>query len=482
MAATPLSRSSPLRSPAKVLNSDARATAGGREGNSYNDIVAWEGATQRTLRQALSSKDAAAQARGAAVVLGSTSKRETRDNSDRVSESIRKKIAMTEGLKAKLEKAIAMLSQEMHMLTVRRRRTVELLTAQQGPLAKARHRLRIRRQRRPARENFHDDVQEALVEEASDLQRAVDQLLSGKGDCSVVLDQMAMCKAALREDLADKVESLRLDKMCLSIQAEDAPKGLEPRTVVSQALSSAMISPEVTVAGDSSVRHIIVPSQIPVNSWKGNTEHNIERAAELVREAQQLRQRVASFSKSALESNTIKGERTRMQLETKIGQTEGLSNKLQTRIQELTDEVLDTQRERAHVAAQLAAKEQPLNTCIRRLALRRARPAREAVRDETEMALQNQLSRLVQSCQKLTDRQTALVKREHELRRTRADLEKDRVDKESARAIDADLLALDPGTPEPSISGSRSYSGAPAVSLRRPVSAPPSIAGSSLYG
>eukprot|EP01062_Namystynia_karyoxenos_P074814 TRINITY_DN71845_c0_g1_i1.p1 TRINITY_DN71845_c0_g1~~TRINITY_DN71845_c0_g1_i1.p1 ORF type:complete len:485 (+),score=184.25 TRINITY_DN71845_c0_g1_i1:69-1523(+) len=456
-----------------------------REQLLLRDTQSWEGATERSLQKALNKQDVASQQRALARVSSDSAARETRENSSKVMGALRRKVGQTEHVKEQLERVLATLCQEMHLLDLRRKHTVEQLTAAQGPLNKARHRIKVRRHFRPQRECVHDPVQEALEEESSDLSRAVDQLTSNRGNISRVLDQMAQCRDCIRADLADKVSALEVDKACLAVPAKVAEEPVDPCGFVRRTLQAAVVgaTPRTEVVrfeGAATVadqRHLVRPSLTPPAQWRRGSEVNIEWAEELLRESRQLRHKVARYSRQAVESNSVKGERTRIEFAEKIAKTGELSEKLNSRVQELTDELEGTRRERSTVAHALSQKEQPLNACLRRLALRRGRPWREATHDTPEIALQSQLSRLVESCRTLQTEEHRLARREAVIHRLRTDLDRDRLDKEIARDLDAELLAIDPFTelsvPRSVRAAGTAYSGS--RRRRRPGSAPASL-------
>lgn len=205
-----------------------------------------------------------------------------------------------------------------------------------------------------------------------------------------------------------------------------------------------------------------------------------------MRDSRHLRQRVTQFSKQAVQSNTLKGERTCQELEAKIRHTAALSTRLQSRLDEIDQELADVRAQQASIHAALQDKQAPLHVCARRLALRRKRPERERVRDEAEITLQSQLDRLVRNCRHLEEQSAALVNREKELLQLREQLDMDRRDKESARDLDTELLTLDPGSVvgAPAVRNKPSFS--PSPFGPPPVYRPPSSSGgrtpSSLLG
>eukprot|EP01062_Namystynia_karyoxenos_P009323 TRINITY_DN132_c0_g2_i1.p1 TRINITY_DN132_c0_g2~~TRINITY_DN132_c0_g2_i1.p1 ORF type:complete len:549 (+),score=182.96 TRINITY_DN132_c0_g2_i1:115-1647(+) len=444
-----------------------RSIAGGRDTSRLGDTQVWMGATERRLEQARETAQQTHSLRQGAQKTTGLIERETRETHGCVNDWLKRKVEQTLNLKQKLERTVAQLSEEMDLLQQRMQRAAELLQMQRAPLAKAQHRLRVRGTRRPTRENIHDPVQDALIQEAADVQAALDQLKQSCDDMSMTYEQMALCKASLRQDLADKTAALELDTSCLAVPggkgrpAVGSPgKGFESSSWLRKTLADAVGSADLfssadPVASAGDVRHLARQSATHPTQWKMSTEANINAAVTLMSESRQLRRRVQLYAKQALQSTSLRGERTCQELEAKIRHTSKLASRLQRRLDDIDQELADISQQRAAIQNALQEKEAPLHVCARRLALRRQRPQRETVRDDAEISLQAQLDRLVRNCKQLEDQYAALCAREQELRQLRAELDEDKRDKERARELDTELLTLDPVVARPSLRGSQ---------------------------
>eukprot|EP01065_Artemidia_motanka_P040886 TRINITY_DN5213_c0_g1_i1.p1 TRINITY_DN5213_c0_g1~~TRINITY_DN5213_c0_g1_i1.p1 ORF type:complete len:493 (+),score=151.20 TRINITY_DN5213_c0_g1_i1:191-1480(+) len=413
------------------------------------------GETELKLKEARENAVLTVAMRGNAQKTTSIIERDTRQTDGVVNDWLKRKVAQTHLLKAKLERTIHALSEEMSLLHQRRAKAADLLRGQRLPLDKAQHRLRSRGTLRPERENIHDPVQDALIAEAADAQRCLDQLQQWCDEMSTTHEQMQLAKVALREDLVDKAAALELDRSCLAVPGDTAEANNHLRRTLTQAVATAAsLSADATDAGE--VRHLAKSSATHPSQWKRQTTANIDNALVLMRDSVKLRRRVQLYGRQAQQNTAVRGENTCRELEAKIHQTARLASRLQTRLHSIDQELADIARQKDVIQESLADKRTPLHTCARRLALRRKRPAREAVRDDVEVSLQAQLDRLVRNSQSLEKQHEALVGRERELRRLRDELAHDKHDKDQAREIDAALLALDPPSraATPSLAGS----------------------------
>eukprot|EP00756_Hemistasia_phaeocysticola_P005342 Hpha_TRINITY_DN13285_c0_g1::TRINITY_DN13285_c0_g1_i2::g.154917::m.154917 len=176
--------------------SEARKHTGGRDpGN--GDTLDWARATTDKLKTAEDRAARAMAARNASQHAHVGIDRETRQAHAGVNDRLKAKIHQTQGMKAKLEQALMALSEEMGLLAQHRQHATELVLQQQAPLAKAQHRLRMR-SHRPIRENIRDRVQDALVDEAADVQKGLDILQTCISEMETTLEQMALAKSAVK--------------------------------------------------------------------------------------------------------------------------------------------------------------------------------------------------------------------------------------------------------------------------------------------
>eukprot|EP01065_Artemidia_motanka_P052649 TRINITY_DN9566_c0_g1_i2.p1 TRINITY_DN9566_c0_g1~~TRINITY_DN9566_c0_g1_i2.p1 ORF type:complete len:505 (+),score=34.46 TRINITY_DN9566_c0_g1_i2:71-1516(+) len=428
-------------------HTQTRTTAGGRAAGLGN-VMGWQLATEQRLKAADSNAEAS-------VILRNTTQnahvgidRETRQAHGSVNERLKRKVSQTLSLKRRLECLLAETSEEISLLTQHRQHAMELVQHQKAPLAKAQHRLRARGTRRPERENIHDKVQDALMDEAGDVQRTIDHVKHGVAEMTITLEQMLLAKATLKRDLEDKTESLDLDKQCLSLAADNVSETgkVDPIGFVRRTLAAAVAAADDMAADPASAgtRQLTRESKTHPAEWRASTEDALNAARTLVLDSRKLRKRVSLFCKQSLHSSSQKAERTTQALEHKIKHATRLTTGLQARLDDVDQELSEVVQQRSAISAALNEKYAPLRTCAKRLNLRRQRPCREAVRDEAEVHLHTQLDSLVRCCRELEEQYRSLSAREAELKRLRRDLESDRSDKERARDLDTELLTLDP--------------------------------------
>ena len=389
-----------------------------------NDTVEWMRNTAMKLQRAETGKDVSGRMRQVTEQVQKAIEKETRDGINLVTLCLNTKITETTTLKRKLQRSLEALEREIELLEMRQRRTVDLMFNQRNPLETTHARMK-ERTLRPPRENIIDAVQEALKEEAAGLTASAEQLSLSNSDMSNLLKRMIACKSALQEDVSNKSRALELDRSCLEVeQSED----------------SSMIVPSV-ISGQSDFRHISKQSFNHPVEWKRHTQKLISLSASLMDESFQVRKRAGLRGRQSIQTHKRYEENTKSKFEGKIRDTSRLYDKLSSKLADVENEIAHLRKEKEAVTSALREKEGPLKHCMKRLGLRRQRPSREAVRDEPERCLHNQLDRMMNNIRECEVQLSQIVKRETELTTLRRELLDDQSDKATAKELDSALLS-----------------------------------------
>ena len=390
----------------------------------------WQHSTLRLLDEARLTKQSSMVLRDQNTVAKKTGDRDVRDTEDVVNEELRKKVTLTSKLKIRLEKQLSQTSKELEAMLESRARTKVKLDERRKPLKVAMARLSTRAER-PQAEQINDTVERTLRTEALELQSAVQTLQDLVQTAADVITKLEHSQKALKGDLYDKTEALRLDKACLEVQPEGndfhdtAPGGRACDTVAHSLMGSRAHPASKT------------------QQWQASTNQLLTDSADLEQRSMRLRKvltkTVASLGHSHLQAYGAVNDALRC----KVKQTKSLQGQLQQNLNAVHKELDELNTHRDNIHATLESKKGPLSVVRQRLDLRRQRPSREAVRDHVEEALEGELTQLRSIMDSLQHKLMKIEVERTRLMELKRQLEQDITNKNCALKRDKHALALD---------------------------------------
>eukprot|EP01062_Namystynia_karyoxenos_P025221 TRINITY_DN1989_c0_g1_i2.p1 TRINITY_DN1989_c0_g1~~TRINITY_DN1989_c0_g1_i2.p1 ORF type:complete len:512 (+),score=180.64 TRINITY_DN1989_c0_g1_i2:76-1536(+) len=390
----------------------------------------WAMSTNAIVTEAKTHKGLSMKLRDETTQTRKQTERQTREQQIHVDDMLRKKVQETTLLKSKIEKRLAGLQLEIDKLTNARNRGDKLYNDLKRPLKKSETRLHLR-ERRPERERIDDRVHRALQGEQDELARASALLGELIQEADTRLSRMAQCKSALKADHQDKSQSLRLDVECLDLPARAAAE--KQRDAV-QFQGSPASSPRVPAAGEGA-NAVGKSTTLPV-IWRQSTERTLADSQKLENESCELRRRITGVLKQVTDVRENHAALVREALAQKVKTTQSLHCRLNSQLLEINSELDELEEQRQTTERALQAKSVPLGIVENRLQIRRTRPAREAVRDMVEEALEQEHAQLVHSIRKLEAKLQHIMQEQERLRTQARHIESDLRDKNTSMNID----------------------------------------------
>eukprot|EP01006_Ploeotia_vitrea_P044702 TRINITY_DN66853_c4_g16_i1.p1 TRINITY_DN66853_c4_g16~~TRINITY_DN66853_c4_g16_i1.p1 ORF type:complete len:577 (+),score=38.15 TRINITY_DN66853_c4_g16_i1:24-1733(+) len=453
----------------------------------------WQKSTAHELNTAAQAEDDANRLQVSAKLLTKQLKREEQAMDNEVLLQIRKKVSHTVALKAKLEKALSATAGELQTLVSVRNRAQTTLNNHHRPLKLAQTRLHIRSQR-PDREQVHDELEDALHNEATFLSSSATDVSNGVHKATLLIAQLENCVRDLEHDLGDKTKALELDKLCLTTAMDgqqpsslhtgapyhkaDEMWGARPVTPTPSSLErpgsaysnvsglrphTPLIAPQNTSAanpasvsmdtlsvavtpGPAAMRNLTRSSQQHPRTWREQTQALIKHSKDLIAQSVELRRKIARTRKEASECIAKVSTRTTTAGKSKLKQTIMLKQRLATRLNDTEAKITELERQRNSLEELLRSKQQPLLTVQRRIAIRQGRPTRESVRDGAEQALEAQLTTLTRSAQQLQTQLNDVTAKLQQMIRIREGLRHDLNDKIKSLTLDSECLHVGAGS------------------------------------
>lgn len=387
----------------------------------------WAKSTNAIVSEAKTHKGLSMRLRDETLATRKQTDKQTKEQQSHVDDMLRKKVQETTQLKAKLERRLAAHQGEIDKLTNSRNRADRMLHELSRPHKKSETRAHLR-EKRPSRERIDDRVHRALETEQDELRKAILMLQDFVSEGDQRLNRMALCKAALKADHADKSHSLRLDVECLDLPARAAAQNQR------ETWGSGTGSPKIPGAGEGA--NAIGKSTTLPAIWKQNTERVVADAQKLENESAELRRKIAGVMRQVADVKEHHSTQVRDALNQKVKATHSLQLKLNQQLLEINSELDELEEHRQNTERALQAKSVPLNIVSDRLQIRRNRPPRESVRDMVEEALEQEHTQLVQSIKKLELKLAHIEQEMARLKRQAMHIESDLRDKTMSINID----------------------------------------------
>jgi len=272
---------------------------------------------------------------------------------------------------------------ELALLFDERDRLKDLLHKQKAPLKVNLQCIEIRVQR-PETEKIADDVTTKLKDQKKSLESSYNTIRKVLTQVDDRIRKMDEIKAALREDIASKGDSLSLDMQCLSLPSPEDLNGSIPE-MTSQ------------------------PSARLKSDWRAKTFELLHVAHEMRLDAGKIRAKGVSMWKHRYEADRVTRARVVEALRHKLNQIRQQRGRLEDRLIETSKEITEAERARGDLRQSLSEKEEPFQLACGRLRMRDKRPSSEKIRDAAERALEAELGSLNDSIVNLRDKKVEVA-------------------------------------------------------------------------
>jgi len=334
----------------------------------------------------------------------------------------------TQNFKKKLDARISSLSHQYSNLKAARMSANKLMEDRRGPLRLAEKRVRIRA-RMPGPEKINDNVDRSLQKECEDLRNTCASLLTLIKEADSHLGKLDTHRQLMNADLEDKIQSLNVDQRCLEMQNMNA------------VVSGTEVRVENGVLEEP--RGLLDRSPKLPNVWRLGTGQLLQESQELESQADKLRKLILNAIQNFEDSNFTSMTNVHTALKNKVQQSSQLQYNLSKRLQSINEELDQLQEERQQLMANISSKMGPLKVTRDRLAYRKQRPEREAIRDNVEEALEEELGTIKGYLANLQNQLDHVDAEQKRLTTIKSELERDWHNKNQALRLDRKCLALD---------------------------------------
>ena len=334
---------------------------------------------------------------------------------DRVTEALKSRMGKLSAVKDALANEVGRTDVALAKMAINNEKTIRMLAKQKLALDLNQRRL-LARERRPARETTHDEVQARLITQQRAIQMNIDKLSRCSATNEKDAEKLREDRAVLAADLGDKIAALEVDTGLYNTQ-----------------------SPTEGVGGGSLHK---ATTTYP-HKWLGSSEEEMRRARKRQIDAGRLRGAIGNVINETKSTTRELDSQLRGALKSKVRSTEKLAHSLEAELSAVRGEMAAADKRRAELETALTEKMEPLALGRQRYQMRHARPSREKVHDEVEDALYSEFNDLKYVCAQL-EKKIAAVKGEHaRLAGHAAMLEANIKDKNDALAADRAVLYLD---------------------------------------
>ncbi|XP_029802490.1 tektin-2 [Suricata suricatta] len=346
-------------------------------------------------------RDASHQIRQEARVLRNETNNQTiwdeQDNRTRLTE----RIDTVNRWKEMLDKCLTDLDAEIDALTQMKESTEQNLQAKNLPLDVAIECLTLRESRRDI-DVVKDPVEEELhkeVEVIDATKKALQQKISQAFEKLCLLQEV---RQQLNSDHRDKMETLDIDRTCLSLNLKSPNISLK-------------VNPTRVPNGSSTLQQ-----------WDDFSQFNKDRAEAEMKGAVELREAIALTI--AETNNELEAQRvaTEFAFRKRLREMERVYSELRWQEKNTLEEITELQEDIRHLEEDLRRKLQNLKLCHTRLESRTYRPSVELCRDQAQYGLTDEVHQLEATItalkQKLAQAQDALDALYKHLARLQADI------------------------------------------------------------
>merc|ERR1711871_739244 len=187
----------------------------------------WNRAAKAKIQYADEDLRKALQTRHESCYARNSAEKTTQARQLQVNENLKQKAKDTASVRAKLENELEAINVELAMQFDERDRLKDLLHKQKAPLKVNLQCLEIRSQR-PEAENIRDEVHKELKQQKRELESTYNTLRKILVQVDDQIHKLDEIKGNLRDDIADKGDSLSLDMQCLALPTPDDFKHASP--------------------------------------------------------------------------------------------------------------------------------------------------------------------------------------------------------------------------------------------------------------
>lgn len=417
-----------------------------------NPTGAWSQAAQKKLEQANAEIMASTHLRGESVKANQTLMKQVVTQQKFVNDRLKKRIKECKAYHAKLQSAHKVLSAEQVQLQDARFKLSELKRKfdRQGNLSSQRALLR---NERPAQEKIADIASKAISTHTEGVKASQDHLQTDVDSAAQLLEKIQRTLTTLQKDIEHKAHAIHVDTECLHFDLDTHGNQVNHGTASSADGTGSTTpgshhhAPPVHMLPSASEGpYAIQKSKTDPDYWKQVSAVNLEGARGLSIEAKDLRTNMMVHAQKAITKNTSLNSDVMESLTKRKTQTRQFLNLMQTQIQKIDLElgVLEEQNEQVIIA--MCDKERPLEIVKKRLEARQNRPGREAVRDEVEIELEKEFSRLVAAVEALQKKQVKIHTESERLIKQRGTVSDDHDCKLSALHLEHTCMEIDTKT------------------------------------
>ncbi|KAK3243208.1 hypothetical protein CYMTET_47127 [Cymbomonas tetramitiformis] len=168
-------------------------------------------------------------------------------------DAFREKTRLTEAIQNDLQSQRDAVLSELGEAKNRKASLEKAIADKKEPLALARQRYQMRKQR-PSRELVHDEVEDALTQEFKDLQVIVQNLEAKLKQVKKEIDTLESNKHQLELNIKDKAKALSLDKQCIQMEVSSQASAASTRASQAALLQSKIAAMEAELQTAKSSR------------------------------------------------------------------------------------------------------------------------------------------------------------------------------------------------------------------------------------
>eukprot|EP01063_Lacrimia_lanifica_P022324 TRINITY_DN29966_c0_g1_i1.p1 TRINITY_DN29966_c0_g1~~TRINITY_DN29966_c0_g1_i1.p1 ORF type:complete len:557 (+),score=212.02 TRINITY_DN29966_c0_g1_i1:71-1741(+) len=178
-------------------------------------------------------------------------------------------------------------------------------------------------------------------------------------------------------------------------------------------------------------------------AWRKNTLARVDEAMALVHDGQQLRKLSQQRTNHATRILRQCEERLRLHTEQQARKSQKASESLIAKHKEADRRLMEIRKAKDLIQNTMREKKLPLEQCVKRLALRKGRPANETVADAAELGLHSQYACMKSGIKVMEAELFKLQKEEHDILLTKKNLEKCLATTEESRDNDFAMLSVE---------------------------------------
>eukprot|EP01064_Diplonema_japonicum_P004503 TRINITY_DN12960_c0_g1_i1.p1 TRINITY_DN12960_c0_g1~~TRINITY_DN12960_c0_g1_i1.p1 ORF type:complete len:505 (+),score=81.12 TRINITY_DN12960_c0_g1_i1:42-1517(+) len=415
-----------------VLSSSLKSLVAGDNVNNET----WSYAAQGLVKAADVGRNTCVQMRQDVSKVDHQLQRSVKEKAGQVEGSLKMKMMTTKGLQDSIRRQLMAIAGSTDSLQHAIEKSEEAVISLQKPLKGTASRQHLRGTRNE-REGYFEVIDQHLIDEVQLLKTGVDNLQNLLSRGKTTLEELFCVTQILEADLEDKNKAYELDLKCLTTN----PTQTATLPIEKKELNKAVNG------GAMSTKSVFLPS-----IWKHSTEASLGKAVQVDAAAKQLTKLILTTISDINRNHEENRHKTFTAFRSKVKQATVLRQQISGRISVLTNELENLTVQRDQLRKSLEDKQAPLSVLQQRVAVRKLRPAREAVHDEVEQAMQSELQELLKSVNVLNDKVDSIESEMRKLKANKKFLSVDLRDKDRTLRVDKKCLDLVDGVTTPASS------------------------------